>query len=129
MRLDIDDNLEGYNKIASYSAGKFVIARSLYTQSIIVSPFELIADWPPQSVNELAIEHMEPLISIHPEVLLIGTGAHLYLPADAITNLLIEKNIGYEVMDTGAACRSYNFLAGEGRKVAAALFMINADSC
>jgi uncharacterized protein len=61
-----------------------------------------------------------------PEIVLIGTGKTLQFPDHAVNAILLEQNIGVEIMDTGAACRAYNFLAGEGRLVIAALLRIEA---
>ena len=71
---------------------------------------------------------MDPFLEIMPEVLLIGTGQKLVFPDQKILLPLYHAGIGHEIMDTGAACRSYNFLVGEGRHVAAALFMIQEMS-
>jgi len=67
---------------------------------------------------------MEQIMSLDPEIVILGTGRELHFPAESITRPLAENNIGLEIMDTGAACRSYNFLVGEGRRVVAALLMI-----
>ena len=67
---------------------------------------------------------MEDILLLSPEVLILGTGQSLVFPDDHILCPLIDNQIGYEIMDTGAACRSFNYLLGEGREVVAALFMI-----
>ena len=59
--------------------------------------------------------------------MLLGTGSRLHFPPAAVLMPLIAAQIGYEVMDTGAACRTFNVLAGEGRRVVAALLLIGAD--
>jgi uncharacterized protein len=71
---------------------------------------------------ELLLEsHFSHLAGLGAEIILLGTGPKLRFPHPRLTRPLIEARIGLEVMDTGAACRTYNILAGEGRKVAAAI--------
>ncbi len=69
----------------------------------------------------LEIAHFEWLRQQQPEIVLLGTGPRLRFPHPSLTRPLIEARIGFEVMDTGAACRTYNLLAGEGRKVLVAI--------
>lgn len=71
--------------------------------------------------DTLKIIHFEWLRQQQPEIVLLGTGPKLRFPHPALTRPLIEARIGLEVMDTGAACRTYNLLAGEGRKVLVAV--------
>ena len=128
MKLDIDDNREGYNKIESYSAGQVRISGRIWTRSLIVTPTLLRDDWPPSAIEALTTEDFGCLLEINPEVLIIGTGEKLVFPDQQILLPLYQAGIGHEFMDTGAACRSYNFLVGEGRHVAAALFMIKGQN-
>ena len=67
---------------------------------------------------------MASALALQPEILLIGTGRRLVFPAHSLYAELFRKGIGLEVMDTTAACRTYNILLSEGREVVAALFMI-----
>lgn len=69
----------------------------------------------------LEVGHFEWLRQQQPEIILLGTGPRLRFPHPSLTRPLLESRIGLEVMDTGAACRTYNLLAGEGRKVLAAI--------
>lgn len=79
---------------------------------------EQFLTWPLTNSAVLVAEDFSPVIGIAPEVFLLGTGARLKFPSVAILKLLIEAGIGYEVMDTSAACRTYNILMSEGRNVA-----------
>jgi len=72
----------------------------------------------------LATTHFAQLATLHPEIVLIGTGGALRFPAPVLLRPLYDAGIGVEVMDTGAASRTYNVLMAEGRAVAAALLMI-----
>ena len=73
--------------------------------------------------HELTDAHFTPLAELRPELVLFGSGAALRFPRPAWVRRLIEAGIGVETMDTGAACRTYNILAGEGRRVVAALLV------
>ena len=119
-------------RIRAYQAGSIDIivpysddpdaARTVtLTQSFIMTPDVLIQDWPPQSPDQLQQDHMQILLELQPEVVLLGTGTRLIFPALRITADLMEAGIGVEVMDPAAACRTYNILMHEGRQVAAAL--------
>ena len=94
------------------------------TTSTIVTSNHLVRDWPPQTIDELTETDIRTLAELKPEVAIIGTGASLKWPQRALLKPLIDAGIGYEIMDTAAACRTYNVLSYEGRTVAAALMMI-----
>jgi uncharacterized protein len=94
------------------------------TRSAIITAQHLIRDWPPQCIEELTLAHVEMLAELKPEVAIIGTGARLTWPERALLKPLIEAGIGFEIMDTAAACRTYNVLSYEERPVAVALMMI-----
>lgn len=93
-------------------------------RSAIILPKLLFKEWPPQNVAELTRADIEQLAALRPELVLIGTGKRLHWPDRALLTPLMEAGIGYEIMDTAAACRTYNILSYEGRVVAAALMMI-----
>lgn len=94
------------------------------SQSFVITPRELMRDWPPQRFEDLNPSHFAMLTKLQPEFVLFGSGAHLRFPPPALTASLLNQGIGVEIMDTGAACRTYNVLIAEGRNVAAALLMI-----
>lgn len=94
------------------------------TSSILLTTKHLDRHWPPQNIDDLREEHVQALAELKPEVAIIGTGASLKWPERALLKPLIDAGIGYEIMDTAAACRTYNILSYEGRTVAAALMII-----
>ncbi len=94
------------------------------TNSAIITADHLVRDWPPKTIEQLTEADIETLVELNPEVAIIGTGARLKWPERALLKPLIDAGIGYEIMDTAAACRTYNVLSYEGRTVAAALMMI-----
>lgn len=100
------------------------LRQEILTRSAIITPTHLLRDWDPQSFDELAAEHLATVAALAPEVVLLGTGDSLQWPDAAVTAPLTAAGIGIEVMTTAAACRTYNILMGDGRRVAAALLMI-----
>jgi len=99
-----------------------VAVKSL-TRSCIISPKRLVEDWLPGSVEELHDSHLEEILHLEPELVLLGTGPRQQFPEPALLALLLEQQIGVEVMDTAAACRTYNILMQEGRQVVAGLML------
>ena len=120
--LRLDDNRAKY-QIRGYKPGIIQVNDERLTQSIIISAEKLITDWPPQHINELTKEHLYIITTLRPAILLIGTGATLQFPATDVYGDLINQGIGVEIMDTSAACRTYNALTAEERNVAAALII------
>lgn len=112
------------NQIRTYSSGLISVNQDSYTRSLIVLPGQIISDWPPQTLEELTAAHIEILVSLSPELLILGTGRRQQFPHAEILAPLVAAGIGWEIMDTGAACRTYNILMSEGRNVAAALLLI-----
>ena len=94
------------------------------TRGLVVTPTRLLRDWEPQGPDQLTLEHVGRLADLNPEVVLIGTGARLIWPPRRLLTPLMERQIGFEIMDTAAACRTYNILMFEGRAVIAALMII-----
>jgi len=115
------------NLIHTYAAGRIIINQDSYTRSLVVLPGQIITDWPPQAFEELAVAHLAVLVPLRPELVILGTGRRQRFPGTELLAPLVEAGIGWEIMDTGAACRTYNILMGEGRNVAAALLMIEGQ--
>ena len=119
-----EDNLnEGYF-ITSYETGKLMVNGKTITSSIVIAPDKLLEDWMLADISNLTAEHIEKIIQFNPELVLLGTGKNLTFPEVAIYSQLIKMGIGVDIMDTGAACRTYNILSGEGRRVIAGLVII-----
>lgn len=122
MKLHLNQAAGGY-RIRRYAPGEVVINETVHTASLIVSPERIIPDWPPCRIAEVGETHLSAIVDLEPEVVLLGTGERLRFPARGATAALQERSIGVEVMDTGAACRTFNILASEGRRVVAALIV------
>lgn len=111
------------NRIRSYQQHQIRINDETYDHSIIVTAEQLITDWAPQKLAELEEQDLQPILDLEPEVILLGTGADQRFPERAILQRILKAGIGIEVMTTDAACRTYNVLMAEDRRVAAALFL------
>ena len=122
MQLYLETGSGTYS-IDAYAHGEVTVRDTIYTRSLILTPETLVTDWPPNSIQELSAVHFEQVLALEPEIILLGTGQRLCFPEVSITANIMEKMIGLEVMDTAAACRTYNVLMTEGRKVAAALLI------
>jgi len=116
------EQTSGRNAFTGYGPGYVEVNRDRHTSSVIVSG-ESVMPWSARSPGDLSREDVRPLADMAPEVVLIGTGASLVFPDPAALADLHAARIGVEVMDTRAACRTYNILLGEGRNVVAALIV------
>ena len=97
-----------------------------YSHSLIIGRYSLIDDWPPQEIAHLESSHFDAVLSLDPEVVLLGTGARqVFLPPAQLAGFY-RRQIGLEVMTTEAACRTFNVLVSEGRNVVTALLPLTA---
>jgi uncharacterized protein len=110
--------------IRSCAPGTIAVGDTLYHASLIVSPQGVIPDWPPREAAALTAEHLGAALALGPEILLLGTGLTQVFPDPALYAPLLPRQVGLEIMDTAAACRTYNILMSEGRQVVAALIML-----
>jgi uncharacterized protein len=117
------EQAEGRNMFTGYGAGYVEVNRTRYTASLIVGAEKLVTDWPLASIGALAADHFAAILEMKPEIVLLGTGATFVFPEPARLAPLHKARVGVEVMDTAAACRTYNILLGEGRGVVAALIV------
>jgi uncharacterized protein len=113
----------GLLSITSYDAGHIAVNGRRLTKSFLLTPQRLIEDWPPASFDELTGPDLLAVAALDCPIVLLGTGAHQRFPAPALLRPLLERRFGVEVMDSHAACRTYNILMAEGRDVAAALII------
>ena len=115
------EQAEGRNLFTGYGEGYVEVNGKRYPSSLVVSADRLVADWPLASFDEVTADHLAAILELKPEILLLGTGRTFAFPDRARLRPLYEAKLGVEVMDTPAACRTYNILLGEGRHVVAAL--------
>ncbi len=109
--------------IQRYENGAVTINNEIYTKSLIITPEKIIPDWKPNHFIDLTVEDFDEIVALKPQVFLLGTGKQQQFPNPAILAKLYNQNIGVEIMDTGAACRTFNLLLSENRRVVAALIM------
>ena len=110
-----------YQTVTSYDENGVEINLIPYDYSLIVLPEISPAAWPVSSFDALTTEHFEQINAITPDVVILGTGARQRFIHPRLTASLTARRIGVECMDNQAACRTYNILMAEGRKVALAL--------
>jgi len=122
MKFNLD-RAGGAHVVRAYAPGRIRIGDRDFETSLIVTATDLIEPWRPGRIAALEAADLEPVVALAPEVLLIGTGSRQAFPDPAVFAALHAARIGFEVMDTRAACRTYNVLVAENRKVAAALLI------
>jgi len=107
----------------AHGAGYVMVGGARYEHPIVVTPQQVLGDWQPQGFEALDESHFAYFLQLKPEILLLGTGAQQRFPHPRLYRQLIEARIGVECMDTPAACRTYNILMAEERKVVAAILL------
>jgi len=115
--------MTGQNAFTGYGPGYVQVNDDRHVRSLVVLPDRLITDWPATGFDSLVAAHLAPLAELGLEILLLGTGSVIRFPRPEILRPLIDARIGVEVMDVPAACRTYNILVAEDRKVGAALLL------
>ena len=120
MKLHLS-NISGSNAFTGYGEGYVMVNRQRYEHNLVVLPDRIVTDWQPAGFDQLSAGDFAQLAELVPEIVLLGTGSRLRFPRPELTRALYEARIGLEVMDIQAACRTYNILAAEERKVVAAL--------
>ena len=123
MKIELDSEFTTSNKIISYSNDSFKLKDTLIETNIVISKDRLIENWSVDSYQNLATQHLDQIILWQPELIIIGSGKIPSFPNPELIAYAASKNTGLEIMDTGAACRSYNLLLDEGRDVVACLFL------
>jgi len=112
--------------VTAYGEGWLAIDGQRHQHSLVLSSSGRLAPWNCARFDELTADHFDSLLVLSPEppeVVVFGSGVRLRFLRPSLIRGLIERRIGIETMDTAAACRTYNILAGEGRRVVAALLL------
>lgn len=122
MKLQSDPH-SGANTITGYGDGYVEINKTPYAHAVVLSSDGAISQWSAQTFDDLEAHHFSQLIDLKPELILIGTGKRQRFPKPELLKALISAKIGFEIMDSQAACRTYNILVGEGRQVLLALIV------
>ena len=111
------------NAIQAYSESEIKVNDTTYTSSLIVSQSEIMTHWPVHDILELNETLLNPVIELQPEVIIVGHHSSGYHPPVAVLQLLAKQRVGFEFMTVGAACRTYNVLLSEQRRVALGLIL------
>jgi uncharacterized protein len=111
------------NTITGYGDGYVEINKTPYAHAVVLSSDGAISNWPVAAFDDLKADNFAQLVDLKPELILIGTGKRQRFPKPELLKALISAKIGFEIMDSQAACRTYNILVGEGRQVLLALIV------
>jgi uncharacterized protein len=117
------DTASGINIIRSYGAGELRVNDSVFRGAVILSSSTILSEPGIGSLDDLVAIDVSRILALEPELVLLGTGARQIFPAASFGAQFLRKGIGFEVMDTGAACRTFNVLVGEQRRVVALLLL------
>jgi uncharacterized protein len=117
------DSTSGINVIRAYGNGELRVNENVYRGAVILSAATVIADANIQNLDDLIALGVSRTLALEPELVLLGTGARQIFPAASFGAQFLRAGIGFEVMDTSAACRTFNVLVGEQRRVAAMLLL------
>ncbi len=109
--------------IRSVSERQIRIADEVYDATIALTLDKVIRDWPVKPPDELGEDDFTQLLDEKPEIIVLGTGGRNVFPPRELVFAMARRGVGFEVMDTAAAARTFNVLAGEGRSVAAVLYL------
>ena len=112
----------GLQLFTGYGAGYVSVNNVRYEKCVIVTP-DAVSEWEVRDFDALAADDFRFIAETKPEVVILGTGARQRFPRPELARALAGSGAGVEIMDTKAACRTYNILASEGRKVVAAILV------
>lgn len=122
MKLHLS-GADGLNTFTAYGEGYVSVNGRKFATNLTVLPGKVFENWTLASFESLAEPDFEFLAGLEADIVLLGTGATCRFPPGRLMRPIAEKHVGLEVMDSHAACRTYNILVAEGRKVACALLI------
>ena len=120
------DRPEGYLFVRRVGARDITLIDRALDSSFLLAPDRAIEGWPVDAADALDVSHVEAILALQPELVILGTGERQVFPEAAFMAGFLRKGIGIEVMDNAAAARTYNLLAGEGRRVVAGFILPKA---
>lgn len=122
MKFTLDARTD-VNLVRGYAPGAVRVGERVVSKNFILAADALITDWEAPSDGELSMEHLAPVFDLKPELVLLGTGETQRFPGARVREAFAARGIALEAMDLGAACRTYNILVQEERRVVALLFV------
>jgi uncharacterized protein len=120
MQLTRDNS--ALNFIRAWEQGRLRVAERWLTGNVIVGSNGIIEGWTTIEPHRLTIADLEPALALEPTIIVLGTGVERLLPDVELMAAAAERSVGLEIMNTPAACRTFNVLLQEQRRVVAALF-------
>ncbi len=120
MKFAESDDSTGY-PVEGYGSEGIRIGGRTFRVGLILTPERLIEGWGPENPSGLTPAHVAQILELGPHVIVIGTGSRQVFPDPSVYDAIAGSGVGLEIMDSGAACRTYNILMAEGRRVAAGL--------
>lgn len=117
----VEDIISSRYSIQAYDSTQVTINEKVYRNSLVLSSDQLISPWLVDDIGQLNPQHLDCIIELQPDVVLLGTGSKQQFPDPQILGHFAEQRIGLEVMNTGALCRTFNILVAENRQVVAAI--------
>lgn len=109
--------------VRSVSESQILIGADTFDRTVALTSDKVLSDWPGKSVSDLNTDDFSELLSGSPEVIIVGTGKTNLFPPRDLVFAMARLGVGFEVMDTYAAARTFNVLASEDRRVAAVLYL------
>ena len=111
------------NVFTGHGEGFVRVGATEYRENVVVTPEQIVTGWAARGFDALNETDFDAIAALKPEVALLGTGATMRFPHPRVTRPLTDAGVGVEIMDTAAACRTFNILAAEGRKVVVAILI------
>lgn len=122
MKFTEDLSTSNLNHITGFEKGCVIVQQKIIDSSHIIAPDALVS-WELNSFNEVKDHHIDQVVALNPEVIILGTGIKHQLPNKSTLKQLVQCGIGFEIMNTMAASRTYNILIAEGRRAVAGLII------
>ncbi|WP_449428305.1 Mth938-like domain-containing protein [Rhodanobacter umsongensis] len=117
------DRPEGYLFVRRVGTRSVTLIDRELQGSFLLAPDRVIEHWPVAAADTLDTGHVDSVLALQPELVILGTGVRQVFPPAAFMAGFLRKGVGIEVMDNAAAARTYNLLAGEGRRVVAGFIL------
>lgn len=122
MKFELESNDSKYRIQSYHPNAAIIINRLAYSHSVLISAQHL-SKWSPTSFEEITADSLEEILKLKTTIVLIGTGETLKFPQQSLLIPFMKAGVGFEIMNTSAACRTFEVLASEGRSVAAGLIL------
>jgi uncharacterized protein len=118
-----DERTAGAFLVRAYKPGELRVGEEILTRSCVLRADQMLREWRPQTVEDVTLADLDPVLALEPEIVLFGVGERQRFLRPDLMGALLARGVGCEVMTTDAACRTYNVLVSEERRVVAALMV------